>query len=41
MKIVEDIMAAGAIGAAVGRNVWQDENPLEVTAKIKEIVFRK
>ena len=41
LKIVENVMVAGAIGVAVGRNVWQNENPLEVTAKIKEIVFRK
>lgn len=40
LKVVENIMAAGAIGAAVGRNVWQRENPLEITQKIKEIVFK-
>jgi class I fructose-bisphosphate aldolase len=39
LKIVENIMAAGAIGLAVGRNVWQREDPLAITQKIKEIVF--
>lgn len=38
LEIVKNIMAAGAIGAAVGRNVWQSENPLEMTEKIKEII---
>lgn len=33
------VMRAGAIGVAVGRNVWQAENPIETAQKIKEIVF--
>jgi len=33
------VMDQGAIGLAVGRNVWQSDNPLEVTKKIAEIVF--
>lgn len=41
LEVVRNIMAAGAIGIAVGRNVWQRENPLEITQKIKEIVFSK
>lgn len=40
LEVVRNIMAAGAIGLAVGRNVWQRENPLDITQKIKEIVFR-
>lgn len=40
LDIVKNIMAAGAIGVAVGRNVWQRENPLEITQKIKEIIFK-
>ena len=40
LKVVKKIMAAGAIGIAVGRNVWQRENPLEITQKIKEIIFK-
>jgi len=37
--IVKNVMAAGAIGAAVGRNVWQNENALEISKKLKEIIF--
>jgi DhnA family fructose-bisphosphate aldolase class Ia len=32
-------MAANAVGLAVGRNVWQNEDPLGITNKIKKIVF--
>lgn len=39
LKILKIVMEAGACGVAVGRNVWQSENPLEITKKIKEIVF--
>jgi class I fructose-bisphosphate aldolase len=41
LEIIKNIMAAGAIGAAVGRNVWQRENALEYTKKLKEIIFKK
>lgn len=41
LQVVKDVMAAGAIGIAVGRNVWKSDNPLEVTERIKEIVFAK
>lgn len=33
-----DCMKAGAAGLAIGRNIWQQENPLEIAAKLKEIV---
>lgn len=32
-------MAAGAIGIAVGRNVWQAKDPLKITEEIKKVVF--
>lgn len=35
-----EIMQTGAIGMAVGRNIWQSENPFEITKKLKEIIFR-
>lgn len=41
-KFLEDvkiIMKAGAIGLAVGRNVWQNENPVELSKKIRKIIF--
>ncbi len=36
---VEDILAAGAVGVAVGRNVWQREEPLEISGKIHRTIF--
>ena len=39
LEVVKNIMAVGAIGIAVGRNVWQRENPLEITKELKEIIF--
>lgn len=29
----------GAIGMAVGRNIWQNPNPLEISKKLKEVIF--
>ena len=40
LKQVHEIMDAGCIGLAIGRNVWQHPKPLEITKKIKEIVFK-
>lgn len=36
-----EILAAGGIGLAVGRNVWQSEKPLEVAEKIAQVVWGK
>jgi len=36
---VTNVMQAGAKGIAIGRNVWQDPNPVEVARKLGEIVF--
>lgn len=40
LKQVKDIMNSGAIGLAIGRNVWQPENPLEITRKIKKAIWK-
>jgi len=37
---VQEIMNAGCIGLAVGRNVWQNKKPLEITKKIKNIIWK-
>jgi len=37
---VSGAMQAGAAGIAIGRNVWQDENPDEVSKKLAEIVYK-
>jgi fructose-bisphosphate aldolase, class I len=39
LEQVKEIMQAGAIGLAVGRNVWQSSKPSEISGKIKKIVF--
>jgi DhnA family fructose-bisphosphate aldolase class Ia len=36
---VKEIMKAGAIGIAVGRNVWQSKEPLKVAREIRKIIF--
>ena len=40
LKQVNEIIKAGAIGLAVGRNIWQNSNPLEITKKIQEIIWK-
>lgn len=32
-------IAAGATGLAVGRNVWQNEDPMVITGSLKKIIF--
>lgn len=39
LEDVENFMNAGGSGIAVGRNVWQSKQPLQVTKAIKSIVF--
>lgn len=39
LDMVQTVMHSGAIGMAVGRNVWQAENPMEVTEKVKKIIW--
>ena len=41
LKQIEEIRDAGCIGLAIGRNVWQNKNPLEITEKIKKIIWKK
>ncbi len=40
LKQVREVIDAGASGLAVGRNIWQSKNPIELTDKIKEILFK-
>lgn len=39
LQYTKEIMSTGAIGLAVGRNVWQAEEPLEISKKLSEIIF--
>ena len=36
---VEEALAAGAAGVAVGRNIWQRRDPLAISKKIHQLVF--
>ncbi len=39
LKQAKDAMDAGATGLAIGRNVWQNPKPLEITKKIKKVIW--
>lgn len=41
LRMIKEAMWAGALGAVVGRNVWQSQKPLEITKKIKKIIFER
>jgi class I fructose-bisphosphate aldolase len=41
LKQVKDIMKSGAIGLAVGRNVWQAKDPIKVANDIRKIIWKK
>lgn len=40
IKQVKEIMKSGAIGLAIGRNIWQNKKPLEITKKIKKEIWK-
>lgn len=40
LEMAKIVMQSGAIGMAVGRNIWQSKEPLEITRRLKEIIFR-
>jgi class I fructose-bisphosphate aldolase len=39
LKQVKEIMQAGAIGLAIGRNVWQAKDPMRVTKLLKKEIW--
>ncbi|HLC54810.1 MAG TPA: fructose-bisphosphate aldolase [Candidatus Nanoarchaeia archaeon] len=41
LKQARDAMQSGASGLAIGRNIWQAKNPLELTKKIKKIIWNE
>jgi len=41
LKEAYDVIKAGAAGMAVGRNVWQSEDPIGVTNALKSIIFEE
>ena len=40
LKQVKEIMNSGSAGMAVGRNVWQSKNPLEISEKLRRIILK-
>lgn len=36
---VEAVLAAGAAGIAVGRNIWQRKDPLAISQKVHQLIF--
>ncbi|MAG38235.1 hypothetical protein CMI45_02530 [Candidatus Pacearchaeota archaeon] len=39
LNMVRDVKKSGAAGLAIGRNVWQNKNPLALSRKISKILF--
>ena len=39
LQDVKDIMKSGAIGIAVGRNVWQAKDPIKVAGEIRRVIW--
>lgn len=40
LKQVKEIIESGAIGLAIGRNIWQDKEPLKLAKKINKIIWK-
>jgi len=40
LKEAEGIMASGAMGMAVGRNIWQADDPIGLSKKLAKIIFK-
>ena len=41
LRQVKGVMEAGGTGLAVGRNVWQNEDPLGMAEKLRKVIFAK
>lgn len=41
LELARNSIRGGAIGMAVGRNIWQNKNPLDITQKLREIIFKE
>ena len=39
VTLARDVIAGGAAGVAIGRRVWQSDNPQAVTARIHQVLF--
>jgi class I fructose-bisphosphate aldolase len=41
LKQVEDCISAGGKGLAVGRNVWQRENPIQILDALEKVIYEE
>jgi len=41
LKEIEEAMEVGCSGLAIGRNIWQNKDPIKLTNKIKKIIWNK
>lgn len=41
LKMAKDIVDAGAAGFAIGRNVWQRDDPMPFVEKLKKVIWGK
>jgi len=39
LGMVRDVLSVGAAGVAVGRNIWQDNKPLEISQQLAKVIF--
>ena len=39
VKYAGEVMEAGAAGMAVGRNIWQSDNPVELAKRVAEVIY--
>lgn len=40
LREASEIMQAGAAGMAVGRNIWQDPDPIGLSQKLADVIFK-
>lgn len=40
LKQTKEILKSGAIGLAIGRNIWQSKDPVKITNKLKKIIWK-
>ena len=36
----KDILEAGAVGWAIGRNIWQAKDPIAVAKKVADVLYK-
>ena len=41
LKEAKDVIKAGAVGLAVGRNIWQSKDPIKVIKELKKIIWKE